>query len=1556
MQNDRREVYGKHQELEIAEMNAFIPSMNPKPRKVARASLNRLLLFFGLVLTLNSAVFAELVFEPTCYKFDLATFSYVVIDCNSQEAQDLDAVNQLYTENSDSLMFQELLRYSIYASDTAGISLSVGYNVITANSYSVGNTNFEARIGTNGTLSCDGSVGDCDPTGIKQATFNGPLTVRGDLRLLGVPSAFNYWVKVMSDLEIINTPASHTFHDNLFVQSSIESPYSADFLGDTVMVGEHISLEQQNDIANTLYVLDQDSINQNGTNSIGNIVEIDSFSAPKPEGYFVDGLVPRLNLPDANITTSDVSCSWSLNNLTWTRSNHAAWGCSSLSSAYSNGHILQDYAGTLDDWFAEYGDDVLPPGRYGTFSGGYQGTIILGEGRYYFDNFDMGGSGQDGIQVLYRQPNGGRTEIFIDNNWDLAYDGRIAPESSPGSQEAAIDTSDSKGGSLLLYYNGTDKILVRQALQLWATVVAPNAEIEFQYANKVFGQIWAKRVVLGQNFNGNAGVFIPYYPERPKVSFVSSSNLSQNEGNSGTTEYIIDFSLDHINGLPIKVYYHLDTTVGTHPATPGTDYEYLDTALNTLNDSITIPAMELSRSDTILVFGDTDFENNETIRLVIDSVVNADIAGNGTAVLIILNDDAPANIEFSSGGFIVPEDTGTISIPIVMDAVAQEINAVVQYTVGGSAGSADHNLSGGTITIPAGDFTGNITFDITDDLLDEPDETIVITLVDAGLFNLSGQLTSTITIEDNDGPVGFSEDMAVNFGIDEGDSVLVTITLDTISGFDVSFDYAPELGSGTVSSSDYSQASGSISIPAGELSASFRIKATDDIINESDELLIVRFSNPSNIDFGTKDSLGVTIFANDPPIARDTAFTLAENPDPGYVIGTLVKHGPDTANYTIALASNEPYRDFFNLSAAGVLSVVDSTLFDYELRSSFSIRYILSGPLDSDEGIISINVTDLPENPIIISGDDTIYVTENTPGRTPVDTVTALPGAGDTVWYFIEGGSGSEIFTIDSVSGIIRVAPDAIIDFEEEASYSLDIVVRNPGGFDDRVTLPVQIVNVAEFTQVEIISASGGDSTWSSPDTIYFNQDSILINYEIEGGEGIDTLFTELDEGKNLLIVEGCVDYKEQCGTDTVIVMINTQEPVVVYQDPSERDTTLKYTVYEEIPNDGKVYVNDEDPRICVAVTYINQMGETDSVNVCNTEMLEEGDNVLTFQYKDPYGNIGFDTLQIVLDTEAPVVVILDPENKSETGSYVADVVWTVDSDSMDVLNKEGLLLGDNRIIRGYMDRAGNYGADTVFVKLNETRNDVVISLERPLVESSPEKVSDFRSDFPKNEDETYTLTLLNQQTGDEEEVLYGRGNSYTTLDETRIRPDAEYHAGPTLVIEVNFPHIGGVNAAGESRGGTLGELIESLENSDWGQDRTTAEIWDFVLGSDGEKPPAGTEDTIPIWELRLLVQIEIYDNIGQWVDRINVDFSDLGPQHLSDEGVAVFYLNLEPDEVMGLITNAGRKYGTGAYIMRGFARKISTARYNTPDYNKGTVLKKSETLLSVFGYRRDNR
>lgn len=108
-----------------------------------------------------------------------------------------------------------------------------------------------------------------------------------------------------------------------------------------------------------------------------------------------------------------------------------------------------------------------------------------------------------------------------------------------------------------------------------------------------------------------------------------------------------------------------------------------------------------------------------------------------------------ATVKWSSASQTVGEAAGTATITATLDGPAAG-PVTIPYVVSGTANGADHSLVSGSLVINEPNTTGQITFVITDDMLPEVDETVVVQMGVVTGATAVAPTTHIVRIKDND--------------------------------------------------------------------------------------------------------------------------------------------------------------------------------------------------------------------------------------------------------------------------------------------------------------------------------------------------------------------------------------------------------------------------------------------------------------------------------------------------------------------------------------------------------------------------------------------------------------------------------------------------------------------------------------------------------------------------------------------------------------------------------------------------------------------------------------
>ena len=279
---------------------------------------------------------------------------------------------------------------------------------------------------------------------------------------------------------------------------------------------------------------------------------------------------------------------------------------------------------------------------------------------------------------------------------------------------------------------------------------------------------------------------------------------------------------------------------------------------------------------------DADTTSHPVIRLENGSLYNFRIRAQNDGGNSPTSDPAsatPIGETFSVPATLtVAEGAGNAVVRVTASEILGDVmNVTLNVTYGSTSVTTDTDATGAanpadgdydndavtSVTFSSTDPWKNITIPITDDGLDEPDETFTVTIAAAttplpGGFTL-GNATTTVTITDNDDPPVLS--IAAPEAVTEGDSgstnMVFTVTLDSTSAKEVTVDYGVDAASTATSGTDHATlANGRLTFPAGTATQTITVSVTGDELDEQDETVVIKLSNAVNATLGTDTATG----------------------------------------------------------------------------------------------------------------------------------------------------------------------------------------------------------------------------------------------------------------------------------------------------------------------------------------------------------------------------------------------------------------------------------------------------------------------------------------------------------------------------------------------------------------------------------------------------------------------------------------------------------------------------------------------------------------------------
>jgi len=363
------------------------------------------------------------------------------------------------------------------------------------------------------------------------------------------------------------------------------------------------------------------------------------------------------------------------------------------------------------------------------------------------------------------------------------------------------------------------------------------------------------------NLDSNSSGEVTILANDPTIS-IQPINISQSEGNSGTSSYAFTVELSNASDEVVTVDY---ATVNGSATTADNDY-IAKTGTLTFN-----PGDPLTQTITVDVIGDTKYEADQTFA------VNLSNAGNGaisvaTASGTILNDDAQPTISINpvTPG-LLEGNTGTRSYDFVvaLSNASDEVVTVNYNTLNGSAtaGSDYVAIDPTQLTFQPGDpLTQTIQVMVNGDSEFESNETFSVTL--SGVTNGSispTDPTATGTILDDDG-LPIYDFSSANFVTPEGNatytSYVVTITRSNNINVASAIDVVMTAGTAT-DGSDFISRSVLVNFAVGQTVATVPVDILGDTRAEANETLGLTLLNPGSTGILGAQSQTTLIIAND---------------------------------------------------------------------------------------------------------------------------------------------------------------------------------------------------------------------------------------------------------------------------------------------------------------------------------------------------------------------------------------------------------------------------------------------------------------------------------------------------------------------------------------------------------------------------------------------------------------------------------------------------------------------------------------------------------------------
>ena len=298
--------------------------------------------------------------------------------------------------------------------------------------------------------------------------------------------------------------------------------------------------------------------------------------------------------------------------------------------------------------------------------------------------------------------------------------------------------------------------------------------------------------------------------------------------------------------------------------------------------SLTFGLGDLSKSFTVSATDDLDNDDSESVLLGFGSLPPGVTAGSLDEAVLNLtdNDGNEVMVSFGSLGYTATEG-GTAAVVMVnlsRSAVVQTVIPITKANLGSTV-AGDYSGVPTSLTFESGDLSKSFTVLAVNDSDNDDGERVLLgfgTLpTGVGAGNLPN---ATVDLVDDDDPAVRVKFTPESYTVAEGEDVAVTVLLNGDPEREVVIPVTA-MNQGGASASDYSGAPTTLTFSSGETSKSFTVSATDDVVDDDGESVLLGFGSlPAGVTEALRATATVTITDDDERVVwvSPTALTVPE--------------------------------------------------------------------------------------------------------------------------------------------------------------------------------------------------------------------------------------------------------------------------------------------------------------------------------------------------------------------------------------------------------------------------------------------------------------------------------------------------------------------------------------------------------------------------------------------------------------------------------------------------------------------------------------------------------
>lgn len=267
-------------------------------------------------------------------------------------------------------------------------------------------------------------------------------------------------------------------------------------------------------------------------------------------------------------------------------------------------------------------------------------------------------------------------------------------------------------------------------------------------------------------------------------------------------------------------------------------------------------------------------------------------------------------------------------------------------------------------------------------------------------------------------------------------------------------------------------------------------------------------------------------------------------------------------------------------ASTGAITV--SARLDAETTASYPLHVKVTDndATDAKSDTVKLTITILGENepPYFVTGRgsttavtdvDPITINENTASGTTVATYYAVDPDGDDITFVLRAARDADFFTIDGETGVLTVAAGKTLDYEEKASYELELEVIDNAAGQGQI---LQVINLRNLND--------NSPVWQQTHTSLSVDENVLRGSPLTGTGGVTSTYTATDRDGDTITytVGGANGRSYQIGSSSG--MLTTLASLDAETNPSDVITVTASDGTNSITQNTRITIADVNDRI----------------------------------------------------------------------------------------------------------------------------------------------------------------------------------------------------------------------------------------------------------------------------------------------------------------------------------------------------------------------------------------